>query len=641
LGSPPSIEGNSAMDVSLAKVNALSAGKDKKGGPAKRGVSGSIDEKDDSSTLVNQGGPEGNTSKRSRKEKDIAPSGDNSGDTAAKTEKDTGGTVKAEKEESTTALLKRREPIAVTLISLENEKFCARKCLPTPLPPLLPIPALPQSSDIGDGTYFSDEPIDNSLCETSAPAAAAPGPPTESATMSATGLRRKTMWDYVLDEVQWMAVDFRQELRWKLASCKNVAEICSDATTHSRLCLGLTNTIVRKPSQIAAPTATGVNQEQDEYIAQIRCVASALSGCITEFWQRFESKITDQSYDYGLKLRKILHPLEEVSCCVDAKNNSLNTVEEKSQNGNAVSLDGFNEILQNISSMSQTTVASVPSASSALPDIHHNHSGVLQAHQNDIVRQTLFLNSQGYGGIVCGKPRVGKTVAVCQLIAEWVKKERSVAPVVRQRLKQVLLVAESNSVLKWVSEFKNWQVSCTISIWCPPFTVTGGNMGSADVIVVPREYFSEYVSATKLEEEAAVCDSPLFCGVVVDARHVKQTWATHIKIPAESNLKSCSSSSSSNCLSLLSSFIPQNICNRCLIKDSAAASTSTEIESLLFTIPTSTFSLLEKSLAGASKTSTYREQLLSKLSVQAFMPSNVDSMVAAQVLYSFPSINPY
>jgi len=34
--------------------------------------------------------------------------------------------------------------------------------------------------------------------------------------------RCKAHWDYVLDEMQWLAVDFAQERRWKMAAAKKV-----------------------------------------------------------------------------------------------------------------------------------------------------------------------------------------------------------------------------------------------------------------------------------------------------------------------------------------------------------------------------------------------------------------------------------
>jgi HSA len=40
-------------------------------------------------------------------------------------------------------------------------------------------------------------------------------------------LRCKSHWDYVLDEMQWLAVDFAQERRWKMAAARKVFFICN------------------------------------------------------------------------------------------------------------------------------------------------------------------------------------------------------------------------------------------------------------------------------------------------------------------------------------------------------------------------------------------------------------------------------
>jgi len=37
--------------------------------------------------------------------------------------------------------------------------------------------------------------------------------------------RGKAHWDYVLDEMQWLAVDFAQERRWKMAAAKKVRHL--------------------------------------------------------------------------------------------------------------------------------------------------------------------------------------------------------------------------------------------------------------------------------------------------------------------------------------------------------------------------------------------------------------------------------
>jgi len=37
--------------------------------------------------------------------------------------------------------------------------------------------------------------------------------------------RCKAQWDYVLDEMQWLAVDFAQERCWKMAAAKKVEHL--------------------------------------------------------------------------------------------------------------------------------------------------------------------------------------------------------------------------------------------------------------------------------------------------------------------------------------------------------------------------------------------------------------------------------
>lgn len=58
--------------------------------------------------------------------------------------------------------------------------------------------------------------------------------------------RPKSHWDYLLEEMQWMAADFAQERRWKEAAAKKVwadvsieSSCCSDTTVISSVMLPL------------------------------------------------------------------------------------------------------------------------------------------------------------------------------------------------------------------------------------------------------------------------------------------------------------------------------------------------------------------------------------------------------------------
>jgi len=61
--------------------------------------------------------------------------------------------------------------------------------------------------------------------------------------------RNKAHWDYLLEEMQWLAADFAQERKWKKAGCRKVSctpmhvSFCSIVYVHS-VTLWLTNHVL-------------------------------------------------------------------------------------------------------------------------------------------------------------------------------------------------------------------------------------------------------------------------------------------------------------------------------------------------------------------------------------------------------------
>lgn len=47
--------------------------------------------------------------------------------------------------------------------------------------------------------------------------------------------RRRTLWDYLLEEMQWLATDFANERRWKINAAKKVSWLNSLLLTLSFL----------------------------------------------------------------------------------------------------------------------------------------------------------------------------------------------------------------------------------------------------------------------------------------------------------------------------------------------------------------------------------------------------------------------
>eukprot|EP01031_Cornospumella_fuschlensis_P027770 gene27770-33540_t len=65
--------------------------------------------------------------------------------------------------------------------------------------------------------------------------------------------RAKSHWDYVLEEMQWMAIDVRQELRYKLPFLEGIAQACAEKKMHRDFCKSLsvsdeTREVARKVS---------------------------------------------------------------------------------------------------------------------------------------------------------------------------------------------------------------------------------------------------------------------------------------------------------------------------------------------------------------------------------------------------------
>uniref|UniRef100_A0AAR2JMG4 E1A binding protein p400 n=1 Tax=Pygocentrus nattereri TaxID=42514 RepID=A0AAR2JMG4_PYGNA len=79
--------------------------------------------------------------------------------------------------------------------------------------------------------------------------------------------RPKSHWDYLLEEMQWMAADFAQERRWKMAAAKKLVRTC--ARYHDE---------VRKTME----------REKNEEELRLRNIASAIAREVDYFWSNIQ-----------------------------------------------------------------------------------------------------------------------------------------------------------------------------------------------------------------------------------------------------------------------------------------------------------------------------------------------------------------
>lgn len=569
---------------------------------------------------------------------------------------------KAEKEESLTTLLKRREPIASRLEDIEDSKFLGRKAPIAPTPDILPVQPL--------GEVIKTEALDSCGMGTGSIA-------------SCFGSRPKTHWDYLLEEVQWMALDFRQELRWKLGAAKHTAEACSSRSSQCTVPQILADTGCPKESTVgglnvaANPLGLAVRRSASDGKAA-RTVALTLSRSVQSYWTAVEEKVVSSSRN-GANLRDFLSRVsKEDTTAVDIFDTSddENDAQAAAPTSPAVALskmiDKILSVPTLISATQQEVVkveANTPANEKARTSHRKTRSPstareeaatvtpvvtvdptvvLLQAHQHAAVAHVEALNKLSFGAAVCGKPYIGKTVACCTIIRQWLSAAHGAADT-------VLLVAPRTSAARWMAELRSASFLGEIELWSdfPGNSVTlkaeKANKGTVhgSILFVPEDVLVKYLqspafrsltvkaeSAEPAESESTVPSARL-CGAVVDLRRVRcsaQDQPDH----------------TSTFLSQLTAHLPVTVTRRCLVREDAHQLDNI-LETLCFLCPGTVVSNWRAKFPTehvSSKRSTTVvsdahldqinrntvSQLLANLTVLVKLPGNADSVVAAQVI---------
>lgn len=79
--------------------------------------------------------------------------------------------------------------------------------------------------------------------------------------------RKKTHWDFLLEEAVWLATDFRQERKWKMALAKKTATM-----------------VMKWHAQRFASSQRNLKAEQ----VKVRKVASLMAREVKKFWAQLE-----------------------------------------------------------------------------------------------------------------------------------------------------------------------------------------------------------------------------------------------------------------------------------------------------------------------------------------------------------------
>lgn len=245
-------------------------------------------------------------------------------------------------------------------------------------------------------------------------------------------IRPKSHWDHVLDEVQWLALDFRQELRYKHAYCQAVAGACVEYKQA---------------------------KEYRRSILQNDCALTAARSTAKAFSSHLQ-QVANECHNGAVVINSI------VDVDADAAASSISAAIEK---------------ILSLPSTAVPTPAVIPTPTPTHGSYsRHKHaslSSLLLPHQQAVVTQFAQLSAAGFGTMAFGKAFTGKTVTVLHHSLSWIPKvSRSRAnssamdvdgqPSILESKHFLVVFAAQKALPKWLSAVKqHYQDECCVLLW--------------------------------------------------------------------------------------------------------------------------------------------------------------------------------
>ena len=288
--------------------------------------------------------------------------------------------------------------------------------------------------------------------------------------------RPKVHWDYLLDEMQWMSIDFKQERRLKLALCHSISLMCSAAavermnrindsnkekerenvvamdvsprhllnTVSSTQDTGCTDNAFETENSILESTPMDLEQEilpstishsltlsTAEKIKSRKLIAGYISDMIKHHWQA-TSDVIDVHNKEAIQLLKVYreHQDEEIDDDLSPVTPSPLPLPSITPEICLKKMKGIEILLKCLQDTAILTVTTETSnnftgtgvdSTEVSRDFHKKNKFScpikLLKHQLFALKQTIDRNNLGYGVLLCGKNYTGRTT-LCALIAE-------------------------------------------------------------------------------------------------------------------------------------------------------------------------------------------------------------------------------
>uniref|UniRef100_A0A4W6FLQ1 E1A binding protein p400 n=1 Tax=Lates calcarifer TaxID=8187 RepID=A0A4W6FLQ1_LATCA len=263
--------------------------------------------------------------------------------------------------------------------------------------------------------------------------------------------RPKSHWDYLLEEMQWMAADFAQERRWKEAAAKKLVRTC--ARYHQE----------QKKSE---------ERSKKEREIHLRHIASTIAREVEFFWSNIEQvveiKLQFEIYEKRLKALSLQKALDskivDIFYFSEMENpvrsppeavliDSLLSVDQYRGADKATSCDSDGKPARDIAEVAAATELILPKGSLRTTSTTRNPApfllhGSLREYQQIGVDWLVNLHKKHLNGILADETGLGKTVQTVAYMAHLAGQEGIWGP--------HLIVVRTCKLLSWEVEFKRW-----------------------------------------------------------------------------------------------------------------------------------------------------------------------------------------
>ena len=343
----------------------------------------------------------------------------------------------------------------------------------------------------------------------------------------------KSHWDFLLDEVQWMAIDFRQERRFKQAYAKSLAENLEER--------------VASMQRDCSKSLLSLEEVDDSAIREERISkAAAISQCVQSWISSISSlPRTD------VQLRKY-HELSEGEARIEDAVVSQSSA--SSRNYDVADMEGINKRAK--SSLASSLYKIADSIKSCDSDLY------LHEHQRAALKAIFTVNRSGLGALLFGKPWVGKSFICACLVREWLleqKAKQNQSMEVMTKRKVVVFVGR-RCLLRWKAELTRVCQDVVAHVWNQNDDESAH--ASADIVICALEPI-----ITCMDQSFVDKFSKNWLGILIDVRGL-DFELVHLQVNAV-NLRKTTNKivNISHWLTVLSNTFPSGDAGRCLISE--------------------------------------------------------------------------